>query len=1008
MPDTAHLDSRVSLLLRLVESITASPDLGEVLDRVVRSAVSLVEGSRSTFWVTQGSRLVARARAGGRRQSKAHARTEFEIGEGLVGHAALERRTLVVPDVQTDPRTIDREYFKAENIAACAAIPLVSHGHLIGVLALITRCADDLGPAEVDMLTAFADHAAIAIESARLYADAERRRREAAALADLARDLADHHDPETILARVARGCQALCGADVTALALRQPDGTFLAQHVIGAESDTYRRFRVVPGLGLGGRAAVSGRPARAAERVAWPPMPADYAAAIDAEGIRSALAAPIIVGREVEGLLYVCSRTPGSFSDADESVLVRLADLAAAAIHTSRLFAAEQTARAEAQRSAENFRDLVDTLDAIVLEADADTFQVTFVNHRAETILGYPCEAWYTDPSFWANHVHPDDRDWAVAHCQDAIAQNRDHVMQYRMLTADGRVLWVHDLVRILPGEPDGRRRLRSVIVDVSERRRADALLGGEREILRLIAAREPLASVLDEICRLIETLRPDVLASIVLVESGRLRHGAAPSLPDVYVETINGAPIGPTMGSCGTAAYRKTAVVVADIATDPLWADFRHLALPHSLRACWSVPVLDGAGEVLATCALYQRVPAEPSAEDIELVTRVSHLIRIVIERDRSTEALQRSEAQYRALATHIPALTWVADRHGGTVFVSPNAEQVTGSTAQELTAGGKEDWFARIHPDDLAAVQERYAALEFQREPFDFEYRMRHRDGHWIWIHDCGVSSYQRDGVVYFAGVLTDITARKQAELEAQQQRQLLTHLTRVATLGELSGALAHELNQPLTSILSNAQAALRLLDHPQEVDLEEIRAILRDIADEDRRAGEVIRRLRALLRRGETPRQPLDVNEVAGEVLRLARSELISHGVTATVQLTPGLPKVRADRVALQQVLLNLIVNACDAMRQEAPLQRELTVATDLDDDGAVRVAIVDRGAGLPADRMERLFEPFFTTKEHGLGLGLVICRSIIAAHGGRLGATPNPDRGATFWFTLPAEA
>jgi len=301
---------------------------------------------------------------------------------------------------------------------------------------------------------------------------------------------------------------------------------------------------------------------------------------------------------------------------------------------------------------------------------------------------------------------------------------------------------------------------------------------------------------------------------------------------------------------------------------------------------------------------------------------------------------------------------------------------------------------------------VRERYAALESRREPYDFEYRMLHRDGHWIWIHDCGTSPYERDGVTYFAGILTDVTARKEAELEVQQQRQLLTHLTRVATLGELSGALAHELNQPLTSILSNAQAGLRLLAQEQ-VDLDEIRAILRDIADEDRRAGDVIRRLRALLRRGETPRQPLDVNEVTSEVLRLARSELISHGVTAAVQLTPGLPKVRADRIAVQQVLLNLIVNACDAMRLEEPPQRRLRVATAVDGEGAVRIAIVDRGAGLPADRVERLFEPFFTTKEHGLGLGLVICRSIVAAHGGNLGAAPNPDRGATFWFTLPAD-
>ena len=1006
MLDTARLDSRLGLLLRLVESITVSPDLDKVLDRVVQSAASLVEDSHSSLWIVQGSRLVQRAEAG-RRLSTVSKRTEMNIGEGIAGHAVLERRTLVIDDVQADERHVCRDYYRAEKLVTSASTPLISHGRLVGVLILAARRAGALGPDEIEMLTALAGHAAIAIESARLYTDAERRRREAAALADLARDLADHHDPDTILARVARGSHALCGADITALAVREADGMFVARHVIGARTEVYRSFRVAPGQGIGGRALVSGRPARAAERVAWPPMAPEYAAAIDAEGICSAMTAPIIVGREVEGLLYVSNRTPRTFSDADESVLVRLADHAAAAIHTSRLFAAEQAARAEAQRSAENFRDLVDTLDAIVLEADADTLQVTFVNHRAETVLGYPCEAWYADPNFWAKQVHPDDRDWAVAHCQDEIAQNRDHVMQYRMLTADGRVLWVHDLIRILPAEPGGRRRLRSVIVDVTERRRAETLLGGEREILRLIAAGAPLASVLDEICRLIETLRDDVLASILLVESGHLRHGAAPRLPRAYVEAIDGVAIGPSTGSCGTAAYRKTPVTVADITTDPLWADYRDVALPHGLRACWSSPVLDGGGEVLATFALYQRVPAEPSAEEVELVARATHLIRIAVERDQATEALQRSEAQYRALATHIPAMTWVANtRPGGMIIISPNAEQIIGSTAEELSAGGKEEWFARIHPDDVVTVRERYAALESRREPYDFEYRMLHRDGHWIWIHDCGTSPYERDGVTYFAGILTDVTARKEAELEVQQQRQLLTHLTRVATLGELSGALAHELNQPLTSILSNAQAGLRLLAQEQ-VDLDEIRAILRDIADEDRRAGDVIRRLRALLRRGETPRQPLDVNEVTSEVLRLARSELISHGVTAAVQLTPGLPKVRADRIAVQQVLLNLIVNACDAMRLEEPPQRRLRVATAVDGEGAVRIAIVDRGAGLPADRVERLFEPFFTTKEHGLGLGLVICRSIVAAHGGNLGAAPNPDRGATFWFTLPAD-
>src|SRR5262245_29128936 len=377
MADAVNRDSRLYLLLRLVESITASPDLHEVLSRVVQSATNLVKDSLSTLWILEDSRLVARARAGARRHSPAL--SEFALGEGLIGHAGLEQRPLLVHDILSDPRTIDRAYFAAEGMTALVAIPLASRGRLVGVLALVARRPEELGTNEVEMLTAFGGHAAIAIEGARLYADAERRRSEAQTLAHVAHDLAECHDLDLVLERIARGANALCATDVTSLAVRDADGSFPARHVIGERSDAYRRFRVVPGLGIGGHAVVSGRPGRAAERVAWPPMPPEYAEAIDAEGICSALAVPIVVGQEVEGLLYVCSRTPRSFSDADETVLVRLADHAAAALNNHRLFAGEQSARTAAQKSAQEFSDLVDTLDAIVIDADAETFQITFV-----------------------------------------------------------------------------------------------------------------------------------------------------------------------------------------------------------------------------------------------------------------------------------------------------------------------------------------------------------------------------------------------------------------------------------------------------------------------------------------------------------------------------------------------------------------------------------------------------------------------------------------------------
>jgi C4-dicarboxylate-specific signal transduction histidine kinase len=218
-------------------------------------------------------------------------------------------------------------------------------------------------------------------------------------------------------------------------------------------------------------------------------------------------------------------------------------------------------------------------------------------------------------------------------------------------------------------------------------------------------------------------------------------------------------------------------------------------------------------------------------------------------------------------------------------------------------------------------------------------------------------------------------------------------------------LSGSLAHELNQPLTSILSNAQAAQRFLAH-EVPDLKEVREILTDIVDADRRAGEVIRRLRLLLTKGEVQAVALDVNEVIHDVLRLMRSDLINQGVHADMDMAAGLPNVRADRVQLQQVVLNLLVNACDAMSAVPAVERRLSIKTERK-GGEVMVSVSDRGCGIPADRMDRIFEPFFTTKTAGMGLGLAVCRTIITAHGGRLWASNNDARGATVHFVLPVD-
>jgi C4-dicarboxylate-specific signal transduction histidine kinase len=251
---------------------------------------------------------------------------------------------------------------------------------------------------------------------------------------------------------------------------------------------------------------------------------------------------------------------------------------------------------------------------------------------------------------------------------------------------------------------------------------------------------------------------------------------------------------------------------------------------------------------------------------------------------------------------------------------------------------------------------------------------------------------------------GLTLDVVRAAKLEREAAQHRLELAHLSRIGMLGELSGSIAHELNQPLASILSNAQAAQLLLAR-DDLDIAQLRAILADIVDDDRRAGEVIRRLRALLRKEPLPFQRLDVNEVVRDVLRIMRNDLLGRGVAARTELAGSLPAVEGDRVQLQQVLLNLLINACEAMGAGAS-ERVVRVRTSAGADGGVEVAVRDSGPGIAPGESTRIFDAFVTTKADGTGLGLAVCRTIVEAHGGRISARNNPEGGATVGFTLPA--
>ena len=315
-------------------------------------------------------------------------------------------------------------------------------------------------------------------------------------------------------------------------------------------------------------------------------------------------------------------------------------------------------------------------------------------------------------------------------------------------------------------------------------------------------------------------------------------------------------------------------------------------------------------------------------------------------------------------------------------------------------------EDILDRIHPDDRSDTEKAIQNAVNDVEDFSVEHRMVLPDVGLRWIASTGHAEVSREGrPARVRGASIDITAIRKAEMERQSLRTELAHLSRVSTMGQLSSALAHELNQPLGAILRNAEAAELLLEQ-EPTDWDELKAILKDIQQDEQRAVSVIDRMRSLLKKRELQIEPISLDRVVHLVIGLLKSELQFRRVHLAVELESGLPWVRGDAIHLQQVMLNLLANALDAIRDVPSERRRVAVRAKRLESNRVEVAVCDRGTGIPEERLQRVFEPFVSTKANGMGMGLAICRSIVETHGGRLWAENNPEGGATVRFTLIA--
>ncbi len=813
------------------------------------------------------------------------------------------------------------------------------------------------------------------------------------------------------------------------------------------------------------------------------------------------------------------------------------------------------------ERTAE-LRDLVNSVDGIVWEADATTFRFSFVSDQAERVLGYPVERWLSVPTFWKDHLHPEDREWAVPFCKSAVGEKRDHDFEYRMIAADGRVVWLRDLVTVVR-EDDRPARLRGVMVDVTERKRAEE----ERQ------ARRWAVESMDRVNRAIqgtndlEPMMSDVLdATLSIFDCDRawLVYPCDPEARSHGVKMQRTRPEFPGRYSVGAELPmdRETAAVFRTVraASGPvrfgpdgdhplpaemakrLGIESRIVMALHpkgdqpymfGLSQCsyprvWTPQeelLFQGIGrrlaDALTSLSIFRRLRESEKRyrhifestgvaileEDFsevkaaidelrsrgvrdfreyidthrEFVRETARMVRIVDVNDAAVKLfaagskveLLTSMSKITGPETRqafVDVLVGIAEGRTSfeaeTVVQTLQGERLTVLftltfppssarldsvlvTIMDITERKRAEYLTEhifdTSPDAVYIVGRDYryqrvnAAFERRwrlpaekivgmrvgelsgSQPFEETYKPnfdRCFEGHeasfvgWFPTPDgrrylaATYSPLRPDsGRVEAALAITrDLTEHARASEALQQAQAELAHVTRVTTLGELTASIAHEVNQPLAAIVADANASLNWLA-ASPPDLDNVRVALDAIVKDGHRAADVIQRVRGLATRTGPQKARLAVNDVIRDIVPLIDTELRNHQVSLRLDLAPALAPVLGDRVQLQQVLINFVMNGIEAMTSIDDRPRELRIRSQRHDGDSVLVAVQDAGVGIDPNNADKLLSAFFTTKPGGMGMGLSISRSIIDAHGGRLWATPNPDHGATFHFALP---
>ncbi len=645
----------------------------------------------------------------------------------------------------------------------------------------------------------------------------------------------------------------------------------------------------------------------------------------------------------------------------------------------------------EIQATSENrLEGIVQSAMDAIISVDADQRIVLFnpaaermFQYRAEDALGEKLDRFIPERFRTAHREH-------IRHfgLTNVTTRRMGQLGKISGLRADGEEFPLE--ASISQVEIGGKKLFSVILRDITQRVRAEELAAGQKAILEMMVTGMPLPDILSQICLMMEARSPGMTCSILLLEGTRLHLGAAPHLPEGYNQAIDGLEIGSSVGSCGTAAFRKEPVFVTDIPTDPLWADYRKLAKTYGFRACWSTPIVSSRerGMVLGTFAMYYRDSRSPKEEDHRLIEMATNLAGIAIERKRGEEALKRERDFIAAVLQTAGALVVVLDTEGRIVRFNRACEQASGYRFEEVK--GQRVWDFLLVPEEMEGVKAAFEDLWTKGLPNTHENFWVRKDGERrriVWSNT--VILNLRGSVEHVIATGLDVT-------EVKQMQEQLRRTERLAELGTLASGMAHEIGTPMNVIQGRAEYLL------QRTTEEPIKKGLATIIAQVERITKIMNQLLTFARRRPIERKPMDLKKTIADCLDIVQERLKQHRVEVETSYAEPLPLVYADPDQMSQVLLNLVLNAIQAM----PEGGRLSLALEPEGPG-MKLSVADTGSGMPAETLNKIFDPFFTTKDvgAGTGLGLTVVHGIVEDHGGAIHVYSVPGRGTTFTIHLP---